>query len=172
MSKWILALALACVSVFSKAPAQSNKALVGTWKLESATLTTDKGEVRNSWGAPPIGFFTYTEGGRMSAILTLDDRKPLSVSDFISAPTNERAEAFATMTAYAGRYTFTGEEVTHHVEAASMPNDVGTDLKRLAKLDGDKLVLLVALALAIPIMIRGAGAFSVHGALAAKGQGI
>jgi putative oxidoreductase len=31
----------------------------------------------------------------MSAILTLDDRKPLSVSDFISAPANERAEAFA-----------------------------------------------------------------------------
>jgi putative oxidoreductase len=30
---------------------------------------------------------------------------------------------------------------------------------------------LLALALAIPIMIRGAGAFSVDGALAAKGQG-
>ena len=78
----------------------------------------------------------------MSAILTLDDRKPLSVSDFISVPANERAEAFAAMTAYAGRYTFTGEEVVHHVEAASMPNDVGSDLKRLVKLDGDQLILL------------------------------
>ena len=48
------------------------------------------------------------------------------------------------MTAYAGRYTLTGDEVIHHVEAASMPNDVGTDLKRLVKLDGDQLVLLVA----------------------------
>ena len=145
MSKWILAFALAAsVSVFSKTPAPSNKALVGTWKLESATITTDKGEVRNSWGAHPIGFLTYTEHGRMSAILTLDDRKPLSVSDFISAPANERAEAFASMTAYAGRYTFTGQEVVHYVEAASMPNDVGTELKRLVKLDGDQLVLLVA----------------------------
>jgi hypothetical protein len=48
------------------------------------------------------------------------------------------------MTAYAGRYTFTGQEVVHYVEAASMPNDVGTELKRLVKLDGDQLVLLVA----------------------------
>jgi len=34
--------------------------------------STDKSEVRNSWGARPIGFLTYTEDGRMSAILTLD----------------------------------------------------------------------------------------------------
>lgn len=125
-------------------PDQPNNALVGTWKLESATITTDTGEVRNSWGTHPVGFLTYTPDGRMSAILTLDDRKPLSVSDFISAPANERAEAFATMTAYAGRYTFTGAEVVHHVEAASTPNDVGTDLTRVVKLDGDRLVLLVA----------------------------
>jgi lipocalin-like protein len=144
MSKWILALALASAAVFSSGPAQPQKTLVGTWKLESATITTDKGGVLNSWGEHPVGFLTYTEDGRMSVILTLDGRKPLSVSDFISAPGNERAEAFATMTAYAGRYTFTGKEVVHHVEAASMPNDVGTDLKRLVTLDGDRLVLLVA----------------------------
>ena len=126
------------------AQGQSSKALVGTWKLESATITTDKGDVRNSWGDHPVGFLTYTEDGRMSAILTVNDRKLLSVSDFISAPANERADAFATMTAYAGRYNITGTEVIHHVEAASMPNDVGTDLKRLVKLDGDRLVLTVA----------------------------
>jgi hypothetical protein len=143
MLKWALALVLASVAVMATAQGQSNNALVGTWKLESATITTEKGEVRNSWGDHPLGFITYTEDGRMSAILTVNDRKPLSISDFISAPANERAEAFATMTAYAGRYDFTGAEVTHHVEAASMPNDVGTDLKRLVKLNGDRLVLTV-----------------------------
>jgi hypothetical protein len=30
--------------------AQSNEKLVGTWKLISAKITTDKGEVRDSWG--------------------------------------------------------------------------------------------------------------------------
>ena len=145
MTKWILTCALALLGTLTTTLApQSDKALVGTWKLESATITTAEGEVRNSWGEHPIGFLTYTKEGRMSAILTVDDRKPLSVSDFISAPATERAEAFATMTAYAGRYTFAGQEVIHHVEAASMPNDVGADLKRSVKLDGDRLVLLVA----------------------------
>ena len=36
--------------------------------------------------------------------------------------------AFATMIAYAGTYTFTGDKVTHHVEASWMPNQTGTDL--------------------------------------------
>ena len=143
MSKWILCLPLASVTVFSGDPAQSNKALVGTWKLESAMIATEE-EVRSSWSAHPVAFLTYTEDGRMSAILTLDDRKPLSVSDFIYAPANERAEAFASTTASAGRYTFTGKEVVHHVEAASTPNVVGSDLKRAVTLDGNRLVLLVA----------------------------
>jgi hypothetical protein len=144
MSKWILVLALSLVSTPFHAVAQSENALIGTWKLVSATITTDKGEVRNSWGEHPIGYLTYTANGRMSVILTLGDRKPLSVSDFISAPGSERAEAFATMNAYAGSYTFTGDKVVHHVEAASLPNDVGTDLVRLVSLDGDRLVLRVA----------------------------
>jgi hypothetical protein len=67
----------------------------------------------------------------MSAILTADNRKPLSVSDFFSAPANERAGALASMTAYAERHAFTEREVVH-VEAASMPNA------------GNRLVLLVA----------------------------
>jgi len=144
MRTWILLIVLVSFAAPSGDPLQSSQALVGTWKLESATITTEQGEVRNSWGEHPIGFLTYTEQGRMSAILTVDGRKPLTVSDFISAPANERAEAFATMTAYAGRYTFDGKEVTHHVEAASMPNDVGAELKRLVTLDRDRLVLLVA----------------------------
>jgi hypothetical protein len=144
MRRWILALAFALLSFHCHAFAQSKDALVGTWKLMSAKITTDTGEVRNAWGDEPVGFLTYTAEGRMSAILTLGGRKPLSVSDFISAPASERAHAFATMTAYAGRYTFSGDKVIHHVEAASMPNDVGADLERQVKFDRDRLILLVA----------------------------
>ncbi len=144
MPKLTLVLALALISVSIGAGADSNKALLGTWKLLSATITTEQGEVRNSWGEHPVGFLTYSENGRMSAILTLGDRKPLSSSDFISAPANERAEAFAAISAYAGTYTFSGDKVVHHVEAASMPNDVGNNLERMVKLEGDRLVLTVA----------------------------
>jgi hypothetical protein len=80
----------------------------------------------------------------MNAILTFRNRKALSVSDFISAPAQERAEAFATMAAYAGRYRHTGDKVVHHVEAGAMPNHVGNDLERtIVKLDADHLVLRV-----------------------------
>jgi len=145
MMRSIAVLLLTMVAFPFQAQAQSNEKLVGTWKLVSAKITTDKGELRDSWGPNPEGLLMYTADGRMSAILTLSGRKPLSVSDFISAPVPERAEAFASMTAYAGRYTFSGDKVVHHVEVASMPNDVGANMERVVvHLDADHLVLRVA----------------------------
>jgi len=112
--------------------AQSKNAVVGTWKLVSATETTKKGEVRAAYGwQNPAGLLTYTADGRIMAITTNGRRKPLSVSDNIGAPAEERAEAFATMTAYAGSYTLNGNRVIHHIEVSSMPNAVNTDQVRL-----------------------------------------
>lgn len=145
MTRVLLAICFFLISFPVRSNAQSAADLVGTWKLVSAKITTDKGEVRDSWGPHPEGLLTYTADGRMSAILTLGNRKPLSVSDFISAPEPERAEAFASMAAYAGRYTLTGDKVVHHVEVASMPNDVGANMERVVvHLDADRLVLRVA----------------------------
>jgi hypothetical protein len=144
MAKWMVAFLVLTGISLNAQEAASQDGLVGTWKLVSAKITTDKGEVRDSWGPDPVGFLTYTPQGRMSAILTFRNRKALSVSDFISAPVEERAEAFATMAAYAGRYTHKGDKVVHHVEAATMPNDLGSDLERtIVKLDADHLVLRV-----------------------------
>ena len=121
--------------------AQTPSAVVGNWRVVSVTTTNDKGVVQDPFGKNPVGFITYTADGRMSVLLTSSDRKPLSGDDRAAAPVAEKAEAFATMVAYAGRYTFTGDKVVHHVEASSMPNDVGTDLVRSATLDGDRLAL-------------------------------
>jgi hypothetical protein len=111
-----------------KGLAQPKADLVGTWKLVSMTETTKKGEVRAAYGwQNPAGLLTYTADGRMMAITTNGRRKPLSVSDNIGAPAEERAEAFATMTAYAGSYTLNGNKVTHHIEVSSMPNAVNTE---------------------------------------------
>jgi hypothetical protein len=99
MWKALLAIALTVFSLQSSAEAPTKERIIGTWRLVSAKITTDKGEVRDAWGPDPVGFLTYTADGRMSAILTFSNRKPLSVPDFISAPEAERAEAFATSTA-------------------------------------------------------------------------
>jgi hypothetical protein len=85
---------------------------------------------------------TSTADGRMMGIITNSGRKPLSVPDYIAAPAKERAEAFATLVAYAGRYTVTGDTVIHHVEIAWMQNNVNTDVVRfIVKLDGNRLTL-------------------------------
>ncbi len=143
MTNRIIAVVLIALSFRLCGAAQSKSSLIGTWKLVSVADTTEKGEViRDRLGQNPTGFITYTAEGRMMAIITKGGRKPLSTSDFISAPVEERAEAFATLVAYAGSYTFAGDKVIHHVQAAWMQNVVNTDFVRLiVKLDGDHLIL-------------------------------
>jgi hypothetical protein len=52
MTRLIVGMLLSIVLFQFQAQAQSNEKLVGTWKLISAKITTDKGEVRDSWGPP------------------------------------------------------------------------------------------------------------------------
>ncbi len=142
MTSWTIAVALTLMSLSSDAMAQSKNGLIGTWKLISAKDTTESGEVRDSFGQNPTGFLTYTVDGRMMVIVTFDGRKPLSVPDYISAPAEERAEALATFFAYAGSYVFTGDKVTHHLEAAWMQNWVNTDQVRfVVKLERNRVTL-------------------------------
>jgi hypothetical protein len=122
---------------------QSKNALVGTWKLVSASYTTDKGQVvKDAYGRNPTGFLTYTAEGRMMAIIASDGRKPLSVGDQGTAPVEERAEAFSTIVAYAGRYTVADGKVIHHVEVSVVQNEVNKDkVRTIAKLEGKRVTL-------------------------------
>ena len=115
MRNWVIAMTLATLTFPSAAVAQSKDDLLGTWKLVSATHTTDKGDVKDAFGPNPIGFITYTTDGRMMAIITYSGRKPLSVPDHVAAPADERAEAFASMIAYAGRYSLAGTSATRRL---------------------------------------------------------
>ena len=141
MANWIVALALMSLVFQSNGIGQTKDTPVGTWRLISATDTTEKGDVKESFGRNPTGFLTYTADGRMMAIITFDGRKPLSVPDYVSAPAQERAESFATFVAYAGRYTFTGDKVIHHVEAAWMENYVKTDQVRIVRFQGNRMTI-------------------------------
>ena len=130
MKNWILAAALAILALPTSTGAQTKDGLVGTWKLVSATHTTDKGEVKDAFGSGAVGFLNYTADGRMMAIISHGGRKPLSVSDYGGAPAAERAAAFGTFIAYAGTYTLETNRVVHHVQVASLQNLVGSDQVR------------------------------------------
>jgi hypothetical protein len=126
----------------SVSAARSKNGLIGTWKLLSVSYVMDNGQTnKEAYGPHPTGFITYTTDDRFMVTIAFDGRKALSVNDPITAPVEERAQAFATFGAYAGRYTFTGDKVIHHVEVAWIQNWVGTDQVRLVTLKGDRLSL-------------------------------
>jgi hypothetical protein len=120
--------------------ASGNKAaeLVGTWKLVSASSVSANGQRDETpYGAGPAGFLTYSEDGRVTAMISYGGRKPLRAIPQME----EQAEAFKTFFAYSGRYTLGEDKVIHHVEICSFQNYVNKDLVRSIKFRGDQIVL-------------------------------
>ena len=117
----------------------TNETLIGTWRLISAASTTSAGERNETpYGQKPTGLLTYSDDGRVTAMISYGGRKPLSVR----AGAEEQAEAFKTFLSYAGRYTISGDKVTHHVEISSIQNYVGRDLVRTVRFENDRIVLV------------------------------
>src|SRR5580692_10006865 len=111
-----------------------NDKLVGTWKLVSASSTTSTGErTETPYGVSPAGFLTYTDDGRMTSVISYGGRKPLSFGRGGAAQVEEQAEAFKTFLAYAGRYTLSDDQISHHVEVSSIQNYVNKDMVRSIK---------------------------------------
>ena len=75
----------------------------------------------------------------MAAMISHGGRKSLSAG---GGTLQEQAEAFNTFLAYAGRYTLTGDKVTHFVAISSIQNYVGKELVRSVKLEGDQMTLV------------------------------
>jgi Lipocalin-like domain len=127
-------------SIAAPAGVSKNKPaeLVGAWKLVSASSVTSKGERnQNPYGAAPAGFLSYSEDGRVTALISYDGRTPLGAIPQIE----EQAEAFKTFFAYSGRYTLNHDKVIHHVEICSVQNYVGKDLIRSVKFQEDQITL-------------------------------
>jgi hypothetical protein len=124
----------------SSVSGDTNDKLVGTWKLVSASTTTSTGERSEvPYGLNPVGFLTYTEDGRIAAMISHGRRKALSSG---GGSLEEQAEAFKTFFGYAGRYTVNGDKVTHQVEISSIENYVGRDLVRNVEFQGDRITLV------------------------------
>lgn len=113
--------------------------LVGTWSLVGAVSTAASGERNdNPYRVNPSGVLTYSPEGRVMALISFGGRKPLSMR----AGTEEKAEAFDTFLAYAGRYAVNGDKVSHHVEISSIQNYVKRDLIRTIRFEGDRMTLV------------------------------
>lgn len=131
---------------------------VGTWGLESFDATAPNGEALHLFGKCVVGRITYHADGRMSVQIMSKDRAPFSNEDPRRAPVEEIAHAFATYLGYYGTYTvdLDAGEVIHHIEAASIPNWVGTDQLRRFEFGEGTLRLSTP-----PILMDGVAAESV-----------
>jgi hypothetical protein len=98
------------------------------------------GAQRDLWGSYPLGFLSYTPGGRMSAVLAAAGRTVRAASAG-EASAAEQAELFRSSFGYAGTYTLTGDGVVHHVEVASDPTWIGQDQVRTIRLEGNRLLV-------------------------------
>ena len=97
-----------------------------------------------------MGFLTYTEDGRVTALISYGGRKPLSIGAKLPVLLEEQAEAFTTFLAYGGRYRLSGDNVIHSVEISLIQNYVNKELVRSIKFQGDQIVLVTP-----PTVING-----------------
>lgn len=104
--------------------------LVGTYRLLAMEHFTEDGEVGHPFGESPKGFIIYTAGGYMSAILMRADRPNFDAGDILGGSDAERLAAFASSSAYAGRYDIVGDQIIHHLEVTTYPNWTNTDQPR------------------------------------------
>ncbi|HEY4371983.1 MAG TPA: lipocalin-like domain-containing protein [Burkholderiales bacterium] len=110
--------------------------ILGTWYLDEAYAIDDTGaRLYDLYGAKPDGIINYGADGRMVALITHEGRRKIN-GDRQAAPPAERAEAYESSIGYAGPYSVEGDHVLHHVDIASYPNWVNTDLKRFYQREG------------------------------------
>jgi hypothetical protein len=117
--------------------------LVGSWKLVSFYSQDSSGRISCPFGKDARGRITYEPNGRM-AVQLMDSGRPRFASDdpLVASETEVRA-AFGRYTAYYGTYSVNPDEQTivHHIEAALLPNWVGTDQQRHFEFNGKYLTL-------------------------------
>lgn len=118
-------------------------ALVGTWRLQSFHATTPDGRTVHPLGKNVQGRLIYDGEGRMAVQLMNPDRPAFRVDDPFVASDGEVRAAFNGYAAYYGLYSVQPDErtVTHHIEAALIPNWVGSDQVRNFELSGARLTL-------------------------------
>jgi hypothetical protein len=129
---------------------QTRNALEGAWRLVSWENQAADGQVTYPMGTDALGYLLYTADGRFSVTISRTGRAGFAAGDLLAGTTEEKARAVEGFVAYAGRYSFFGERVIHHVELSLFPNWVGGDQERWVELAGDQLILSAS-----PLLLAG-----------------
>ena len=117
------------------------KRLIGTWRLESWSITDGDGKTTHPLGPDAKGLLTYTADGFMFAFLAAPLRTPFAGNDPLGGSAAETHAAMSSCHGYCGTWQIVGETGVHAVEMALFPNMVGTQQVRFWRFDGERVVL-------------------------------
>ena len=124
--------------------------LVGSWHLVSRVTTTADGKVLVDPGLSetPNGVLIYDRAGHVAAQLSRPGRTVQALAEECRAAekvkgTNDTAQTILGYDAYFGTFTVDAKAgvVTHHLESALFPGDIGKDIKRNFSVSGDTLTI-------------------------------
>lgn len=124
--------------------------LIGSWRLVSRQSRRANGELEADPGLStvPLGILIYDQSGHVAAQLSRRDRTVAMIGDECPAAaatkgTPDTAQTVLGYDAYFGTYRINEREgiVTHHLEAALFPGDIGKDIDRHFTISGDQLTI-------------------------------
>jgi hypothetical protein len=124
--------------------------LIGTWRLVSRQSRRANGELEADSGlsAVPLGVLIYDLSGHVAAQLSRRDRTVAMIGEECQTAattkgTPDTAQTILGYDAYFGTYRINEQEgvVTHHLEAALFPGDIGKDIERHFTVSGDRLTI-------------------------------
>lgn len=144
MNRFVALAIAALISIATLQPLSAQQAsVVGTWRLVSYDTQTPDGKKTFPLGEDIAGLAIYLANGRVSIQFMTRDRPLFKSGDAWRGTLEEERAAFEGFFGYAGRYTIDAARsvVTHHLEIASAPNYVGTDLVRTFSMSGNRLTL-------------------------------
>jgi hypothetical protein len=113
--------------------------LIGTWSLVSVTRQDlASGATVDFIGPDPVGYINYSADHRMMVVIARSGRKKPAGA---TATPAEAEALMKTFVSYAGTYSISGREITHHVEVSWNESWSGTDQTRHFRHDGGRLHL-------------------------------
>ena len=133
--KWLVILFLFIFAV-SPSFADDRAQVHGVWKLVSYEVEIQAtGQKEPPMGKNPTGYVIFTPERRVFFVLTGEGRKAAKT-------VQERADLLSSLVAYTGTYRLEGDQWITEVEVAWNPEWVGTEQRRLFKVDGERLQVL------------------------------
>ena len=124
--------------------------LIGSWRLVSRQSRRANGELEADPGlsAVPLGVLIYDQSGHVAAQLSRRDRTVAMIGEECQTAattkgTPDTAQTILGYDAYFGTYRINEQEqiVTHHLDAALFPGDIGKDIDRHFTIAGDQLTI-------------------------------